>query len=343
MSQPPQPIPSEPTPAPRAGGPRTPEGKQRSRRNALKHGLRATVLTPDEMIDDVIHRTVDFVKELQPRTVYQEWLVSQIALATVQLDRCAALGILDLQRRINNAGPCWDLDRRRDVGALAAGLKHNPARVRRALEATRHGVDWLLEHWNGLAEVLNDVGAWDEAQQRLALDLLGTPPELRSGRRCLPEPADLPSFVQEQISRLRGLQESYLNDQDDDQRTLAGFGMATVDDPTTANLRRYERSHRRTLRWAQAELKRLQAEPAEPPATAPEPQPATGRPRVDFDPPRDVSAADKQVAWHRDPEPRLAGDVPAGNPFDLDLAIVPGRSVVIPSATARPPGADHRP
>src|SRR4051794_38015594 len=41
----------------RGGGPRTPEGKERSRRNALSHGCRAEVLTPDDLADTVALRT----------------------------------------------------------------------------------------------------------------------------------------------------------------------------------------------------------------------------------------------------------------------------------------------
>jgi hypothetical protein len=351
MSQQPQTRPDEPTPAPRSGGPKTPEGKERSRRNALKHGLRAKVLTPDEMIDDVMNRTVDFVKELQPRTVYQEWLVSQIVLATVQLDRCAALGIVDLQRRINHAEPCWELDRRRDIGALASGLKTNPDRVQRALEATRHGVDWLLEHWDGLAEVLDDVGAWDEAQTRLALDLLGTPPELRHIRR-LPAPAELPHFVQEEISRLCGLQESFLNDLDDDQCFQASLGMPTGSDPTSASLRRYERSCRRTLHWAQAELKRLQSEPAEPSAPAPqaqaqaqaqpEPVPEPCPPRDDSHPFPDLRAARMMALGSRVADRPLTWTLPPQDHFDLGFPMVPPRSDNGSASPPRPAGAGNR-
>ena len=347
MSHEPQTLPDAPTPAPRSGGPKTPEGKERSRRNALKHGLRAKVLTPNEMIDDVMNRTCDFAKEFQPRTVYQEWLVGEIALATVRIDRCAALSIVDLQRRMNHTDPCWDLDQRRDVAALGAGLKRDPARIRAALEATRHGVNWLIAHWDGLAQTLQSLGDWDDDQQRLALDLLGTPPELRRGSRQLPEPADLPAFVQGQIARLRGLQESYLNDQDDDQRTLAGFGMATVDDPTTANLRRYERSHRRTLRWAQAELKRLQAEPAEPtehaqePPPQPKPEPTPLPPRHGSDRLRKAIATGTKIPGPGHPA-QFAGDFPTGNHFDLDIAIAPARPAAVSAAPARPPMAGKR-
>src|SRR3954451_3116613 len=105
MSQPPPTLSDVPAPATRSGGPKTPEGKERSRRNALKHGLRAKVLVPDEMIEDVRNRTADFAREFQPRTTYQEWLVGEIALATVRIDRFAALSIVALQRRTNHRRP----------------------------------------------------------------------------------------------------------------------------------------------------------------------------------------------------------------------------------------------
>jgi hypothetical protein len=340
----PQPIPSEPPPTTRSGGPKTPEGKERSRRNALKHGLRAKVLTPDEMIDDVITRTADFAKELQPRTAYQEWLVAQIALATVQLDRCAALGIVDLQRRINHAEPCWELDRRRDVAALGARLKHDPVRVLRALEATRHGVEWLLDHWIGLSRVAPDGGRWDEAQTRLALDLLGTPPEQRQ-IRYLPGPTEVPQFVAEQMVRLLGLKQSSLNDLDEDQRFQASLGMPTGHDPTTASLQRYERSCRRTLQWARGELQRLQAEPADSftPDSKPEPElvPDPVPPRASSDPHRNVIAGGKPAPVPQNHARQLPVEYPTGNHATLDLAMIPPRPAVGPGSP-RPAGAGHR-
>src|SRR4051794_27253033 len=82
----------------RGGGPRTAEGRERAKRNALKHGLMAESVLPDDLAEVVAARTVAFNVEFAPATPYERWLVGQMALATAKLDRCAVLKILDLQR-----------------------------------------------------------------------------------------------------------------------------------------------------------------------------------------------------------------------------------------------------
>src|SRR3954453_5689306 len=83
---------------PRGGGPRTPEGRDRSRRNALKHGLCAKVLLPDDLAAAVQSRTAEFSEAFAPGTTYEEWLVGQMGLSAARLDRCAEMAIADLQR-----------------------------------------------------------------------------------------------------------------------------------------------------------------------------------------------------------------------------------------------------
>src|SRR5947209_5440834 len=72
-------------PRKRSGGPRTPEGKERSRRSALRHGLRAEVLLPDELVERVARRAEEMAAELKPETPYQHWLVGRAARASVQI------------------------------------------------------------------------------------------------------------------------------------------------------------------------------------------------------------------------------------------------------------------
>src|SRR5262249_7448563 len=61
-----------PKPKKRGGGPRTPEGKDRSRRNALKHGLRAEVVLPDDLVPIVAERLKRFARELVPTNLDEE-------------------------------------------------------------------------------------------------------------------------------------------------------------------------------------------------------------------------------------------------------------------------------
>src|SRR5207302_6849310 len=110
-------------------------------------------------------RIIEFTEQFAPRTPYETWLVGQIARATVKLDRCEEMTLVDLQRCLDRAAFCWDSDRRAYVDNLGARLSKDPARVARALERTKQGTDWLLERWEGLGEVLHTNGAWDEPQR----------------------------------------------------------------------------------------------------------------------------------------------------------------------------------
>src|SRR4051812_9614169 len=281
LERPEAPGPETP-PAPakkRGGGPRTPEGKEQSKRNALKHGMRAKVLLPDDLAAAVAERTAELAGEFLPGSPYEEWLVGQMALASARLDRCAELAIADLRKTVDRALLCWEEDRRKAVEDLGARLAKDPARVAQALGRSRQGADWLLERWEGLGEALGTNGGWDDAQRRLAFDLLGVAPELRNGSTRVPPEADaaaLAELVERQVARLRGRRERSLDALDEAERAMAAAGMPLDEDAATARIRRYEASCRRDLRGARAELLRCRNEPpaAESQGRAAEPLPA---------------------------------------------------------------------
>jgi hypothetical protein len=86
----------------------TPEGRARSARNALKHGLRAEkhVVLPDE--DPVAFAALEtaLVDELAPQGVLQSILVGRIARAAWRLERADRLEAEVLEaRRYGGAGP----------------------------------------------------------------------------------------------------------------------------------------------------------------------------------------------------------------------------------------------
>jgi hypothetical protein len=251
------------TPKKRGGGPKTAAGKESSKRNSLRHGLMARVVLPDDLAAAAAERTAELAAEFLPGSPYEAWLVGEMARAIAKIDRCAELTIVDLQRSIDRAALCWDGDRRAYIEDLGARLPKDPARVARALGATKQGCDWLLERWEGLGEVLQSNGAWDERQRRLAFDLLGVPDELRDGSRKVPPACDAPALaalVAAQVDRLGEEQEATLNALDEATQALAAAGMAIEEDAATRRLRRYEASARRELRWSLAELRRVRAE-----------------------------------------------------------------------------------
>jgi hypothetical protein len=75
--------------AQRSTGPKTPEGKETSRQNALRHGLAAetVALLPDEdeaefrLMAEALHQSLD------PQDAYEEVLVRRVVLLSWRLDR----------------------------------------------------------------------------------------------------------------------------------------------------------------------------------------------------------------------------------------------------------------
>ncbi len=259
----------------RGGGPRTPAGKARSRKNSLKHGLCSKEVLPDDLAAIVARRTAEFISEFQPRSPYEEFLVREMALASARLDRCAAMTILDVRRVMRRASLIWDHDRRVAVEDLGARLAKDPARVAPALRNCKQGADWLMDRWESLGEILRNKGAWTDEQRRLAWDLLGVPVALRDGGDLLPPPEDveaLAALVDQQLTILGEDQEAVLNKLDAEERAMAMGGMPLEEDAATARLRKYEGSCRRAFNAARAELLRLRE--AKAPKVAPaEPEP----------------------------------------------------------------------
>ena len=82
----------------RSTGPRTPEGKARSSRNHLVHGLTATGLLDHESPDLLTAIHEDFRRDFDPQTSVEEVLVERMALAYFRLGRFSHIEADLLQR-----------------------------------------------------------------------------------------------------------------------------------------------------------------------------------------------------------------------------------------------------
>jgi hypothetical protein len=231
-------------------GPRTDEGKEVSRRNALKHGLTAVEVVPDEDMDVVERRVAAYRERLQPEDLDEEVMARQMAVDSVIGERCGKVMCSLIVRHAQRAEACWDLDRRAEAEELAAKLARDPARVCHALRATRHGCELLAERWEGLGRVLEHNGGWNDAQNALALDLLGIPHELRDGFTPT-EGDDLMATRREMVAaerdRLIGLKTDGLDEWDECERERAEKGITADLSPEITRLRRYEMAVQR--RW----------------------------------------------------------------------------------------------
>ncbi len=236
--------------AAKSTGPKTAEGKDRCRRNAVRHGLAgAGVVMPHDDAAAVAGRTASWLKSLKPADAYQGWLVGHLATQSHRIDRCVShettLRTLEAER----AGLRWDEERRLDAAELGDKLARSPTLTAVRLTGTRQGCDWLISRWQGLARTLEAVGDWDDARRTLALDLLGTPPDLRDGPAPFdPDTAegenDGPAarliFLAGEIERLEALKADALDDLDAEEQAAAVVGLGVETSRALQLVRRYE-------------------------------------------------------------------------------------------------------
>ncbi len=244
-------------------GPITDEGKNASRRNALKHGLTGSEVLRDEDQDAVQCRMVEWRPQYHLETPEHEWFFEQLVVNSVKLDRCREQEAALIASESHRAALSWDDDRRQEVEELADKLSKRPALICGRLKRTRQGVEWMIERWRALGQILDRKGEWTESQTALALDLLGTPRELRDDQPVLDDPATL---VAREIALLERRKSASLDALDEHERSAAEAGLALTLSKALSNLRRYEAA---CLRQYHQAAKQLQANrqppvPAEP-------------------------------------------------------------------------------
>ena len=246
-------------------GPRTEEGKERTRRNALKHGLSGRgIVLPDEEEKVVAKRLEDWTVTFDPSNDYEDWLTEQIVIESVRIDcghrhENALRGL-----QVHRAQVCWDDDQRLSAEELAARLTKAPAVVSRLLRSTSHGCACLIERWEGLGRIVEARGTWTDVQRQLALDMLGTAPEMREGPSRL-DPIGEKSqsevylnVAHTEISALQQLKDTVLTALDEHEQAAAALGVGSHVGPPLARLRRYKAACVRRLHWAVRQLEKSQ-------------------------------------------------------------------------------------
>jgi hypothetical protein len=171
-------------------GPKTPEGKAKSRANALTHGLTATVCLKPEDQHAVALRLAGLEADLRPHGATERILVLQVAGASVRLDRLTVEEEALRAHRRRHAIERWDAEREAHVQSLierltgvaegvasfSVGRAPEPADLSpivRELERTAYGCARLADEWDMLAEMMESEGYWTDTQADRALRLLG--------------------------------------------------------------------------------------------------------------------------------------------------------------------------
>ena len=197
--------------AQKSTGPRTPEGKNRSRFNAVKHGMTArTLVLPDEDASVLQMRLETWINDLQPQNEVEQALVEQAVHASWKLERADRAEVARLSRIIESV-PVEEANRHREevaalgrrlfsdrdvtgdakfqnaiLNALLPGRKtqssrpldvlDHPEAIVPRLESTAAGCQWLLDRWTELHDILDQGQTWPTTEKVKAIRLLGKQP-----------------------------------------------------------------------------------------------------------------------------------------------------------------------
>ena len=94
--------------AARSTGPKSAEGKEKSRRNGWKHGLAAVVVVPEEETAALEAAVAGWSEQIGPVGLVEESLVHQMAAADVRMRRCAGQRDGDGRGRRRGGPPLGD-------------------------------------------------------------------------------------------------------------------------------------------------------------------------------------------------------------------------------------------
>ncbi len=159
-------------------GPKTDEGKARSRRNATKHGLRAEVLAmPTEDASVIAARAQAWNEYYQPASPAAQHLVNECVRATIMSDRCHKYHDAALAKHVAESRFRQICEDDIEVEQLVAQLAADPANTVAALRRFGAGCRYLIGRWEHLGRVLVKRGCWAPPERDEAIRLQGAPAE----------------------------------------------------------------------------------------------------------------------------------------------------------------------
>ncbi len=167
-------------------GPKTPEGKEISRRNGLKHGMagRGIVVREEDAVE-VERRDEALRAEMDPKSLIGSILIRQMATLSVRMERGARQEMAAVATLARHAAEVFDEARVEQAEQVFAKIADDPGTAVRRLRKSPEGVDLLLDSWRKLRDRLAGPGnaSWNGDQVKEAAQLAGLKvEEARKGR-----------------------------------------------------------------------------------------------------------------------------------------------------------------
>ncbi len=242
-------------------GPVTEEGKDISKRNAIKTGMYSMgFVLPEHMETEVLDTIAWIYEKVNPDNLIEHKLTQSLAHHLVSFTEAVQKQIFHKLKISQRTLLCWDDDRKLAAAQVAEDITKRPVEISLQLHNSKHGCVFLLDIWDQLGAVLEAVGDWTDPQKALAYDLLGTHPALRGpgGRLHVPEGADakvhLQAVIAAETARLIERRDGDLHDIDEADREQALLGNLP-DDPI---MQTYKRGETRSLNGALKIIKTME-------------------------------------------------------------------------------------
>ncbi len=162
--------------AKKSTGPKTIEGKEKSRRNAIQHGFCSSVIDmPDQDPDRVAERMDAWDDALNPkRDPVDGFLVGMAVRSTFRLERCDLVHNARVAKLARDAVVSRSEGRLREVEECKRIFFEEPDVAVRRLKLIPEGIDHLISEWDRLRTTLiGDPPHWDVVDQNQFMSLKG--------------------------------------------------------------------------------------------------------------------------------------------------------------------------
>jgi hypothetical protein len=165
--------------AKKSTGPKSLEGKERSRGNAWKHGMTGEgIVTAEHLKQESQDRVDEWTRALRPATGPERWLVERAAVDSLRVDSAVACerarrAARLRDNRLHTHAEGVAEESVAETARTLLGTKEGRQAVVRELRSTSAGCAWLIQSWEKIARNHKIQGEWNSNDYRLAETLFG--------------------------------------------------------------------------------------------------------------------------------------------------------------------------